>query len=316
MPSRLIVERLTRRRGAAAGRGDRLRVAPARRQRLQGRHAGDARRLVGRRQPRRARHRAPGPRGLPAAGRRHHHLQQLLDQPPAAGDDRAGRPVGDATPAPRASWRSRRATPSTPRRTWPAGSRRRRTGDLRAEFVDQARVLAAVGVDLMLAEYVGTIADCVTAVEACATAGLPVFLGVRHVTPDGSMQYGERLEDLARGATGPPGGGHPADVQPAGDDLGGAAAAAAGPSPARSAATPTSATARTRTSAPRRASSGTPSTRRATHRRATPSSRGRGRRWAPRSSAAAARPARSTSAPSGRWSRGKRARTTGASARG
>ena len=70
------------------------------------------------------------------------------------------------------------------------------TGDLRAEFVDQARVLAAVGVDLMLAEYVGTIADCVTAVEACATAGLPVCLGVRHITPEGLMQYGERLEDL------------------------------------------------------------------------------------------------------------------------
>src|SRR5579864_5632296 len=34
-------------------------------------------------------------------------------------------------------------------------------GDLRAEFVDQARVLADVGVDVMLAEYVGTIADCV-----------------------------------------------------------------------------------------------------------------------------------------------------------
>ena len=66
-------------------------------------------------------------------------------------------------------------------------------GDLRAEFLDQVRVLADAGVDLILAEYVGTIADCVTAVDACATAGLPVFLGVRHITPEGKMQYGESL---------------------------------------------------------------------------------------------------------------------------
>jgi hypothetical protein len=78
------------------------------------------------------------------------------------------------------------------------------TGDLRAEFEDQARVLAAVGVDLMLAEYVGSIADCVTAVEACATVGLPVWLGVRHITPAGLMQYGERLEDLAEALRGRP----------------------------------------------------------------------------------------------------------------
>jgi homocysteine S-methyltransferase len=80
-------------------------------------------------------------------------------------------------------------------------------GDLRAEFVDQARVLAEVGVDLMLAEYVGTIADCVTAVDACATAGLPVFLGVRHIRPSGLMQYDETLEDLGAALKG-----HPVDA--------------------------------------------------------------------------------------------------------
>ena len=75
-------------------------------------------------------------------------------------------------------------------------------GDLRAEFLDQTRVLAEMGVDLMLAEYVGPIADCVTAVEACATSGLPVVLGVRHVTLEGTLQYGESFEELAAALTG------------------------------------------------------------------------------------------------------------------
>jgi S-methylmethionine-dependent homocysteine/selenocysteine methylase len=80
-------------------------------------------------------------------------------------------------------------------------------GDLRAEFVDLSRVLVGVGADLMLAEYVGTIADCVTVVDACATSGLPVFLGVRHISPEGDMQYGESLEDLGRALEG-----HPVDA--------------------------------------------------------------------------------------------------------
>jgi S-methylmethionine-dependent homocysteine/selenocysteine methylase len=71
------------------------------------------------------------------------------------------------------------------------------SGDLHTEFADQARILAAAGVDVMLPEYVGTIEDCVTAVDACATAGLPVLLGVRHGTIDGTMQYGDSFADLA-----------------------------------------------------------------------------------------------------------------------
>jgi homocysteine S-methyltransferase len=67
----------------------------------------------------------------------------------------------------------------------------------RAEYADHAGLLAEMGVDLILAEYVGYIADCVAAVDACAEAGLPVFLGVRHIADDGRMQYGESLEDLA-----------------------------------------------------------------------------------------------------------------------
>ncbi len=80
-------------------------------------------------------------------------------------------------------------------------------GDLRAEFVDQVRVLAEMGVDLILAEYVGRIEDCVTAVDACATAGLPVILGVRHVTPEGTMQSGETFAELGAALAG-----HPVDA--------------------------------------------------------------------------------------------------------
>ena len=71
------------------------------------------------------------------------------------------------------------------------------SGDLRAELADQSRVLAAAGVDLMLPEYVASVEDCVTAVDACATAGLPVVLGICHVTEDGSLRSGESFADLA-----------------------------------------------------------------------------------------------------------------------
>ena len=65
------------------------------------------------------------------------------------------------------------------------------------EFATGAKVLADAGADLILAEYVGHIADLVTCADACATAGLPVFLGVRHVKNDGHLQYGETVEELA-----------------------------------------------------------------------------------------------------------------------
>ena len=77
----------------------------------------------------------------------------------------------------------------------------------RKEWADHARLLADAGVDLILAEYVGFIDDCVAAVDACAEAGLPVFLGVRHVGRDGKMQYGESLEDLGSVLKG-----HPVDA--------------------------------------------------------------------------------------------------------
>ncbi len=68
--------------------------------------------------------------------------------------------------------------------------------DLPREFAMQARHLAAAGVDLILVEYVGWIEDCVNAVDAVSAAGLPVMLGLRHVTMDGTMQHGESFADL------------------------------------------------------------------------------------------------------------------------
>ena len=49
------------------------------------------------------------------------------------------------------------------------------------ELAEQATVLADAGVDVMLAEYVGSVEDCVVAVDAVGSVGLPVFLGVKHV---------------------------------------------------------------------------------------------------------------------------------------
>lgn len=77
-------------------------------------------------------------------------------------------------------------------------------GDLRAEFAEQAAILAEIGVDVMLAEYVATIAEAVPAVEGCATAGLPVFLGVCLLRADGSMRDGAPLEELGRALRGGP----------------------------------------------------------------------------------------------------------------
>ncbi len=77
-------------------------------------------------------------------------------------------------------------------------------GDLHREFTDQSTILAEAGVDLMLVEYVGSVADCVTAVDAVAHTGLPVFLGIRHVTEEGKMQFGETVEQLAKALEGHP----------------------------------------------------------------------------------------------------------------
>jgi S-methylmethionine-dependent homocysteine/selenocysteine methylase len=76
-------------------------------------------------------------------------------------------------------------------------------GDLREELEATARILAGTGVDFLIAEYFGgdiihenPIADCVTAVDVCAKAGLPLFLGVCCLREDGTMLNGESLTDL------------------------------------------------------------------------------------------------------------------------
>ena len=77
----------------------------------------------------------------------------------------------------------------------------------REEYEEHAQLLADAGADVILAEYVGYIEDCVAAVDACAGAGSPVFLGVRHLQPDGTMQFDESLVDLAGALRG-----HPVDA--------------------------------------------------------------------------------------------------------
>jgi S-methylmethionine-dependent homocysteine/selenocysteine methylase len=83
------------------------------------------------------------------------------------------------------------------------------SGNLRQEFEDQSRVLAESGVDFLLPEYVGgdtvhenPIADCVTAADACATRGLPVFLGICNVKQEGTMWHGEPFNDLVEALQG------------------------------------------------------------------------------------------------------------------
>ena len=76
--------------------------------------------------------------------------------------------------------------------------------EYRREWADHARLLADEGADLILAEYVGFVEDCVAAVDACGESGLPVFLGVRHIQESGAMQYDESLADLAAALEGRP----------------------------------------------------------------------------------------------------------------
>ena len=76
--------------------------------------------------------------------------------------------------------------------------------EYRREFAEHSRILAATGVDVMLPEFVNFIADCVAAVDACAEAGRPVWLGVPWVTMDGLTRNGESMEDLTRALRGHP----------------------------------------------------------------------------------------------------------------
>jgi S-methylmethionine-dependent homocysteine/selenocysteine methylase len=74
----------------------------------------------------------------------------------------------------------------------------------RREFAEHSKVLAATGVDVMLPEFVNYIDDCVAAVDACAEAGRPVWLGVPMVTPEGITRNGETMEALGKALRGHP----------------------------------------------------------------------------------------------------------------
>ena len=96
------------------------------------------------------------------------------------------------------------ATPSVS--GFPRGTDKPKVSDVEAlgeaglhkHFADVAKVLAEEGVDFMLPEWVGYVDDCVVAVDACASVGLPVFLGVRGISTDrGKLNTGESIEDLA-----------------------------------------------------------------------------------------------------------------------
>jgi S-methylmethionine-dependent homocysteine/selenocysteine methylase len=83
------------------------------------------------------------------------------------------------------------------------------SGSLRHTFQDVSGLLAEEGVDFLITEYMGgdtlhedPIRDCVTAIDACAPTGLPVFLGVCNLRPDGTMLYGQTFDELARALRG------------------------------------------------------------------------------------------------------------------
>ena len=68
-------------------------------------------------------------------------------------------------------------------------------------FSEVAIVLASEGVDFILAEYIGHIDDAVSAVRGASKAGLPVVLGMRHVTVQGTLQYDRSFNDLVAALT-------------------------------------------------------------------------------------------------------------------
>lgn len=75
-------------------------------------------------------------------------------------------------------------------------------GDVWADLGAASAVLVEEGADVLLAEYLGTIDDCLRAIETCGGSGLPLFLGLRHVTEDGTLQYGESFTDLGEALEG------------------------------------------------------------------------------------------------------------------
>ncbi len=67
--------------------------------------------------------------------------------------------------------------------------------NIEQEYADQAEALVVGGVDILQPEYTSFI-NCAPAVRAASRSGLPVFLGVRHVTEKGMLDTGHTIQDV------------------------------------------------------------------------------------------------------------------------
>ena len=71
-----------------------------------------------------------------------------------------------------------------------------RSDDIAGESNDQAAVLADAGADLNLLEYVSSVEEAVSLVDAADRTGLSVLLGLKHFGGDGVTREGESVEQL------------------------------------------------------------------------------------------------------------------------
>ena len=67
--------------------------------------------------------------------------------------------------------------------------------NIEREYADQAEALAEGGVDVVQPEYTSFI-NCAPAVRGASRSGLPVFLGIRHVTENGLLDTGHTLQEV------------------------------------------------------------------------------------------------------------------------
>ena len=72
------------------------------------------------------------------------------------------------------------------------------------EYTERARLLADGGADLILAEYLPSVIDCVGAARACAEVDLPLFLGLGGLDEDGNLADGTPVETLVSALQGHP----------------------------------------------------------------------------------------------------------------
>ncbi len=72
-----------------------------------------------------------------------------------------------------------------------------------ADYQTQSDILADAGVDLLLYEFIGYVADCVAAATAGTATGLPVFLGLRWGWgSQGKLESHETFEELVKALDG------------------------------------------------------------------------------------------------------------------